>query len=266
MGISRSAAASRFTLLYTGVALLLALATTGVAAQTVVRGTVVEDATGEPIATVELRVMDAEGETLGSTLSNNQGAFRIELSEGGLVSLSARRVGYAPIVAEALEVAGGEELELEIRLDPRAIALAPVTVVAQRSFVPSRILEFRERAELSQRLGRGRIFMREDIERLRPTSAQQLLDTALWGIGCRPVILLDGLPVQGRLTAVGPDHIEGIELYRGVNQIPPEYYRYGMCGLALVWSRADPPGARPLTWRRALVAGAVAVLLLILAT
>jgi hypothetical protein len=73
--------------------------------------------------------------------------------------------------------------------------------------------------------------------------------------------MLDGLPFDGPMTMIAGDDVEGIEIYRGVTQIPAEYYRYGMCGLTMVWSRHDPPGMRPLTWKRAGVAGALIVLL-----
>jgi hypothetical protein len=34
-----------------------------------------------------------------------------------------------------------------------------------------------------------------------------------------------------------------------------------MCGLALVWSRIDPPGMKPFTWKRVAFAGLLVALI-----
>jgi hypothetical protein len=242
---------------YTAAAFLLGALAAPLSAQSIVRGSVVDDGSGVPINAVDIRLIDADGETRAQTISNEQGHFRMEVVDSDTYSLSVRRVGYAPIMAEGIEVEEESELELEVRLSARAVALQPVTVVAQRRAEPIRITEFRERAELSRRMGRGRVYMRDDLDRLNPNSAQEVLDGVLWGARCRPLVLLDGLPTDGRIFGLSGDQLEGIEIYRGVNQIPPEYYRYGMCGLALVWSRVDPEGMRPLTWARVAVAGVI---------
>jgi hypothetical protein len=143
--------------------------------------------------------------------------------------------------------------------------LDAITVVVSEAFVPGRIVQYRERADFNRRAGIGRIYMRDDLERIQPNSAQEVLDRVLWGSRCRPLILLDGLPFDGPMTMVHGEDVEGIEIYRGLTQIPPEYYRYGMCGLAMVWSRPDPPGMRPFSWGRAAVAGFLVGLIALLA-
>ncbi len=236
---------------------LLLCASPAAAQQSIVTGTVVEDGTRQPLGAVDLRLLDAAGENVATTLTDEAGEFRLEVPDSGTYSLAVRRIGYEPITAEELPIGAEESIALEIRLATAAIALEPVRVISSRTLIPGRIREFRDRAEINQRLGRGRIYTRDEMERFGPMSAQEVLDGFMRVPNCRPQVMLDGLPIDGRLVGVKAEDLEGIESYRGVNQIPPEYYRYGMCGLTMLWSRPDNPNARPFTWRRALVAGAL---------
>lgn len=246
-------------LLCSVVALLSAPALT--AQQSILSGIVVEDGTRQPLGAVDLRLLDASDEPLAATLSDEDGAFRLEVPDSGTYTLSVRRIGYESILAPELEIGAEEAIQLEITLATAAIALEPVRVISSRTLIPGRIREFRDRAEMNQRLGRGRIFTRDQLERFGPMSAQEVIDGYMRVPNCRPIVLLDGLPVEGRVVGVRAEELEGIESYRGVTQIPPEYYRYGMCGLTMLWSRSDVPGGRPFTLRRALVAGALVAII-----
>ncbi len=239
--------------------LAIVMGTPSAVAQSVVHGIVVEDGSRRPISVVDIRLTSVDGTSTGRAISDDEGRFRVEVADSGLFKLEVTRVGYASLTADSIRVFENDELELEIRLDLTAVPLDAVTVVTQRRAEPMRIVRFRERASFNQRAGIGRIYMREDLDRLSPNSAQEVLDRIIW-TRCRPHVLLDGLPFEGSMSMVDGDVIEGIEIYRGITQIPIEYYRSGMCGLAMVWSRSDPPGMRPFSWRRAAVAGVMVLL------
>jgi hypothetical protein len=224
--------------------------------QAVIRGKVIESLNGRPIVTADLRVFDDERRVLAIALTDTEGRFRIELPDSGTFDLAIRHLAYASILAENLSVGFNEDVELEVTLDPNAVLVEGVTVIGRTPFEPVRLVEFRERAELNQRMGVGRIYMRDDLDRLNTTSARDLLAGLTVG-SCRPTILLDGLPADGVLFGLSAEDLEGIEVYRGVTQIPPEFYRYGMCGLTMLWTRASHPDAKPLSWTRAIVAGAI---------
>jgi len=245
-------------------ALLVAATTPAALAQSIIRGTVIEDSSDFPVSMVDIRLVDGTGATIIRTLSDTLGQFRIEVPDTGTFSLAVRRVGYAPISADSIRVEAEDELEFVIKLNPRAVALEAVTVVARRRAEPLRLMQFRERAELNQRTGLGRIYTREDLDRIRPNSPQQILDGIVWGARCSPRVLLDGLPVEGQVPGLNYDELEGIEIYRGVTQIPLEFYRNGMCGLVMVWTRIDPPGMKPFSWARAAVAAGLVVVIGIL--
>jgi hypothetical protein len=258
----------RLDLLGVGLALLSLLLFAGrLDAQSVVRGTVIEDGTRQPIGVVDLRLLDATGAIRARAFSDEAGRFRMEVPDAGTYSLAVSRVGYATVEARDVEIEAEGDLELEVRLAARAVVLDAVTVVADRRRQFGRLEEFMERAERNRRMGRGRVYLREDIARIRPISVQELINAYSWGTRCRPGILLNGIMIEpatagpvmpgARLTdslfGVRPEDIEGIELYRDFNQIPPEYYRPGMCGLALVWTSGEPGG--PWSWKRVAAAG-----------
>ncbi len=243
------------------IAAALAVIVAPAQAQTVVRGVVVEDGSGLPIMTVDIQFRDSAGVVRARALTSQDGRFRLEIPEPGTYSMSVERVGYASAIADSLPMVDGDEVEIEIRMDPRAVVLDGISVVVHEPFVPIRIVQYLERADFNRRAGIGRIYMREDLERLRPNSPQEVLDRVLWGAQCRPQVLLDGLPFMGRMTMLDGESVEGIEIYRGITQIPPEFYRNGMCGLALVWSRTDPPGMKPFSWKRMGFAGLLVALI-----
>jgi hypothetical protein len=245
-------------------AALLVLSVQGTAAQSVVHGSVLEDATEQPISVVELRLIDSAGVMQARAFSDEQGRFRMQIAASGAYSLTAIRLGYATVDAQGLQLEADDEVELEVRLAPHAVVIESVAVVAQRSVAGGWWGEFHQRAERSRRAGRGRIYLRDDIDRIRPVSVRELIDRHAWGVRCQPHILLNGIPTDDLLFGVSVDLVEGLELYRARDPIPAEYYRSDMCGLALLWTRSDP-GARPLSWRRVAVAGLLVAVMGLLA-
>ena len=75
-----------------------------------------------------------------------------------------------------------------------------------RPMVTQRVLDFQERAAFNQAQGRGRIFTREELERIRPRSAEALLGSIPTS-RCDPQIRLDGriVPKETRLTLTLPE-------------------------------------------------------------
>ena len=63
------------------------------------------------------------------------------------------------------------------------------------------------------------------------------------GMKCWPLVWLDGAPLPSGefdLDNLSPTSLEGIEIYTGVSQIPPQFMGargLGSCGVIVVWSR-----------------------------
>jgi len=231
-----------------------------------VLGTVVDGESEEPIVGVELVLMDGDGTMHDTGLSDASGRFALSAPVAGLYTLRASRLGLATAELE-LNLGAGERVTVEVRLGPEPIAVDPVQVVTRRQR-PARLRAFDDRVAESRRLGRGHVYTREDLERIRPAATRQLLFGVPGRQRCMFDVFSDGLPL-GRGEEVMdqlpfPDQLEGVEIYRGVTQIPPQYYRYGMCGVVLAWTRPGGEDGRPLTWGRALAGGVLLLLILLM--
>jgi hypothetical protein len=234
-------------------------------AQSVV-GKVVDATTGAPIATAEIQLLDALAAVRAHVLTDTAGAFRIMAPLPGSYRLRATMLGYATVESGELAADQGTQIEVEVRMHPQAVTLDPIRVVAQRSFPVGRLAEYYERAEWTKRTGNGRVFMRDEIERIRPINITNLLAMVPTRRDCPMSYFLDGLPVSRADIDVlaRPEDVEGVEVYRSALQLPPEYAGRAACGATLVWMRRDIEG-RPLSWKRiGVAAGVLAVIWLLL--
>ena len=252
-------------LLAASCALMFLVSPAAIHAQTV-DGTVIDADDGTPIAGVDLTLADAVGSIRASTVSDTVGRFTLQAPEAGEYTLSASRLGLAAADLE-LRLAEGERVTVEVQLGPDPVAVEPVQVVGRRHR-PARLRAFDERVAESRRLGRGHVYTRADIERIQPVAARQLLFGVPGRQRCAFEVFSDGLPIGAGEEAMDqlpyPDQLEGLEVYRGVTQIPPQYYRYGICGVVLAWTRPGGEDGRPFTWGRAIAGGALLLLILLI--
>jgi hypothetical protein len=161
----------------------------------------------------------------------------------------------------------GVEVKLEIRMTATAVALEPLRVVGRSTFNAGWLTEYYDRAEFTRRSGNGRVFFRDEVESANMPSVSMFLMYLQPRAGCRPSIFLDGLQLDDPTqlnSALQPDALEGVELYNNRVMLPPRYANRGHCAVALFWTRRDLEGARPMTWRRALITGGVIAGLLLL--
>jgi hypothetical protein len=237
-------------------ATVLLVAAPGVAAQ-VIHGRVLDEATGEPLGVVSVELVDGAGKGRTLTETDSAGVFRLRAPVAGSWLLRLSRIGYADVQTGPVEVGPTERVELELRMSATAVPLEPLRVIGRADHVPGRLREFYDRAALSRRMGRGRVFMRSDLAGMSVPQPSMLLTHAQTRGSCRPTILLDGLQVSsaGELDAViYMEALEGVELYTGPTQIPQQYANRGWCAVALFWTRVDEEHARPLSWRRVFLA------------
>ncbi|HUG40648.1 MAG TPA: carboxypeptidase regulatory-like domain-containing protein [Longimicrobiales bacterium] len=232
-------------------------------AQIRIDGQVIDNANLEPIVGVEVRVSTARGHRLGTVFTNDQGVFSFTVTEDGGYVFNASRVGYQRTETPILWTDGFQVYEVEIRLDPKAVLLAPIEVLARSRRYESPILEgFRERL----RAGFGHYLTLEDIRRIRPSRVSDLLSNVPGvqlqssGAGlqrvvtmrrdCRAEIFVDGMlltPDIGGATAgpgftvddaVSSGSVLGIEVYRGLSTVPAEFLTpRARCGVVVIWTR-----------------------------
>ena len=245
-------------------ALLLQQAATGQA----IVGRVLDETTGTGVTAAHVILLDRTGATRGQSFADSAGWFRLAAPIPGRYRVQASSLGYAPLESVDLNLEKGIELHLELRLSSTAVALEPLRIVARRAYRVGRLAEYYDRAQWTRRTGMGRIFMRDDIDRIRPFSVSSLVRMTPGRLGCQPTYMLDGLPVENETldSLIHPEDVEGVEIYRGSVQIPAEYMNRASCGLVLVWTRLDAPGMKPFSWKRLLVGVGLGALLIGAAT
>lgn len=250
--------------------MLAAVASTA-AAQDVVRifGRVVEEESGTPIPGVDLTIRGSEGRFIRSAVTDDVGSFEVLVQNVDAVKIYASRLGYMDNTTPVLHFDGHDFYQVEIRLDPEALLLAPLEVIARSEATQSPLL-----ANFRQRLasGSGYYITRTDVEQRNPMHVTDLLrdipgvNLQSSGRGsqrtvrmsrassrdCPVQVYVDGflltrsIPTSTGWSAetftiddvVSPSSIEGIEVYRGPSTVPPEFLGPGAsCGVIAIWTR-----------------------------
>lgn len=204
--------------------------------------------------------------------SNRRGYFVLSGIPVGTYELSVRHLGYAPLTHE-VTVTRGHTTEVEVRLSPDPVELAPLVATATRI----RRLEtqgFYERKLWGELIGGGTFFTVEDIERRNPLRVTDLIadapgvhvqcrgtgwrckvysrrvSTGFGGAGCELNVYVDGtLVIRSSGSRWGsnstslnefilPIEIGGVEVYRGAASLPAEFSGFdSRCGAIVIWTK-----------------------------
>lgn len=215
----------------------------------------VQDArTNRPVAAVAVSL---GGRMVAET--NRNGQFILSGVPVGIHELSARQLGYGPLVHPVV-VSKGVTTDLELGLVPEPLEMEPLVAMVTRS----RRLEikgFYERKFWGERIGGSTFYTAEDIERRRPLRISHMIaeepsmrlacsgrrcrlvsTRASRGFGGRPCLVsvyLDGISVGRDLDEfVKPIEIAGVEIYRGASSLAAEFGgSTGRCGAVAVWTK-----------------------------
>ena len=199
----------------------------------------------------------ARVELVGTTynaITSRKGDFAFRDIAPGKYTIQASAIGYARLRAD-FELKANETVEFEFQAQLEALQLTDV-VVNETVRLPAEFVRRRQE-------GGGRYMSRADIER-RPGAANvsDLLRT-FPGVrvncrrspctftftrstrNCPPAFFLDGVETEMMALAMQPAReVDGIEVYSGLAELPPELRgRNGTCGAFVVWTRT-PPDAR----------------------
>ena len=230
----------------------------------VIIGQVFDETTSTAVRAAEVQLVDGNKQLRARALTDSAGWFRLIAPVPGHYRVQASSLGYAKLETVQVNLEKGVELHLELRLSSMAVPHEPLRIVARRPYRLGRLSEYYDRAQWTRKTGLGRVLMRDDIERMGGVSLSSLLNTTPTRIGCQMTYMLDGLsiPLNELDSLIRPEDVEGIEIYKGFTQIPPQYITRAACGLVLVWTRMDAPGAKPFSWKRLFIAAGVGATLL----
>jgi hypothetical protein len=267
------------------IGLLLSVAS-GANGQTIL-GVVREEGTRTPVPGAEI-VLVRSAQLGRSVTTDSAGVFRLVSSGSGQHQLRVRHIGYTPFESTAIELRPGETVTVDIQVAVARIALDPLVVRARTS--NARLAGFHERRLVHSF---GRFLTREEIDRRSAARTSDLLRgvpgvtivpiratgragptryrTTMRGTmgTCEPAIYIDGMRVSQtpQVTLdelLAPSVLEGVEVYTATAGAPPQYVAQGACGVVLFWTRSgEPGGSPPWQWKR-LLAGAAAVIAIVL--
>jgi hypothetical protein len=239
----------------------------GLAAQ-VIGGRVLEAETQQPIKLATLELLDDRGKVLVSGSADSTGAFRLRGWMAGKYRLRASALGYRQVTSDVLELATGDEFELDVQMVVEALPIEPVRVVARsrNSLTEVALRGYYDRRDSGRRIGMGRFLDRIEIEQagtrltdvLRKVPGLRVIGKTVFlasNPGCtntfgsdsiaEVMFYLDGmlLPKGGAVPLGDIDHfvpldwVEAIEVYRRPAELPAEFLGSGACGVVAIWTR-----------------------------
>jgi hypothetical protein len=242
----------------------------GAAHAQVIRGTIVDSETREPVVLAYVGLLAPGRELVVAGLAEFDGTFSLEAPQEGSYFLYVDRTGYRPILDGLFELGAGGELELSIGMRPEPVELTPLVVGVEGGVADLSAVGFYERRDR----GFGHFIERETIERvavdnltdaLRNIPRLQVTTPAPSAVAptqvlspqifvrygteyCSPTLYIDGRPVvfgttQATRRAVRPDdfvdpsEVEAVEVYTSPADTPLVYENTGGCGVVVIWTR-----------------------------
>lgn len=199
-------------------------------------GTVTDAVTGRPVPSAEVTAGDEH------RLAREDGSFLFGSTVPGRIMVRVRAPGYAGVL-RVVEVLPGLTVRMDLVLQPVAVQLDTVTVIAEPETgpsIPGRLLQ-RRAADLAEALnGWGGIMIRrggagdEAVAQVRGSAPDEVL------------VLLDGFPLNNPLTGradlrgIATRDIERVTLFRG-----GQTARYGSRAIAAVIVISTKTAHRP---------------------
>ena len=190
---------------------------------------------------------------LGTTLSvstSRTGEFGFQGLVPGKYVIQASAIGYTTL-SSPIEVKALETLQIEFETEPQSVNLPELEVSSHPNLPP----EFLRRSQE----GGGRYMNRAAIEQRNARDVAELLrgfpgvrlncrrypctaELIRSSRSCPPAYFLDGIPVDAAgIMLQPPRDLDGIEVYSGLAETPPELRQWSTCGAFALWTRTPPP-------------------------
>lgn len=219
----------------------------------VISGRVLDDRSDDPVNGMSVVLRNVAAEPVDRTLTDEDGRFFFLVSDPGLYHLAAGGFGYDSTATAGVAVSPGQDLYLEVRVQPKAFGIDPIRVTAPR------VLPFLEASGFYARMkrGHGSFLGPRDIERFPAAFPTQLLRripgvtvtpdgrvlmrgaASLSPGGCSPRLILDGLAIGGsEIDDILPlRFIDAIEVYEGASSVPARWRSHATCGVIAIWTK-----------------------------
>lgn len=98
----------------------------------VVRGTVLDSASGIPLSNVMITLIDTTGSVISAQRTTREGRFKFTPTTDAITAVYSRGIGWQPSSSGWLTAWQGDTLEITLRLQPIATQLSEVVIRAER--------------------------------------------------------------------------------------------------------------------------------------
>jgi hypothetical protein len=243
--------------------LLVSLSASPATAQVRVVGRVIDDITEFPLSQTRVSLRAPDGSLIDEMDTSDTGTFEFEVRGVGAIRLTVKSFGYQTNTTPLLYFDARKFFQIEIRMDPDAILLAPLEVIAWSARPENALHEaFRRRVQT----GLGVYITRDQVEARRPLLVTDLLrevpglefESSTYGnrpsvrmvratgMRCSTQIFVDGFLMNRRILSsngyraedlriddyVSPGSVEGIEIYKGLATVHRHLDPEGGVGLS----------------------------------
>ena len=234
----------------------------------VIRGTVRDARTAEPVMLAYVGLLAPGRELVVAGLADRYGSFSLNAPAAGSYFLYVARMGYKSVIDGLFQVGDDGVFELQVGLTRAAVELEDLIVEAEEQKSKLELVGFMERAAI----GRGTFLIGEDIQAValdKITDAFRNIPgldvvTAKPFVGpeamsnpeirirrgggeCAPTLYVDGAimalgsqrPESGPVRPddfVVPASVEAVEIYVRPSETPIQYEAMGRCGVVLIWT------------------------------
>lgn len=226
------------------------------AGQQAIRGVVLDDDTGRPVASATVRLIRDDA-VQSAEVTDQAGRFEIDVPRPEVWQIEVERLGYRTARSQAVEISLGEVLDVEFRIRSEAILLSPILVTG--SSRSGRTAFDRRQAEW----GRGVFLSPEDLDAMELRHPGDIFRgqekvNLRWGFGrmasgqygVMPRVnsrlgrgcfnyMVDWVPVKldswnissnpwtsYQLEGLTTDDIQAVEIYHYPGEAPPEIRRW----------------------------------------
>ncbi len=234
-----------------------------------VSGRVTERTSGAPVRSAGLVLFDSKGHVQMAALADSAGHYRITTSKAGSYTLKVNGPGLATLETAPIQLTAGSESIVDVTLSLGATKLDNVVVTGKKVVdAPPGNRHKYDQFLLRRQLGIGTFITREQIES-HPAAHTPAIFSQIAGLKVRqfgtewdirsqrcpakleggsntrsmddddptfPMLFIDGMRVKGLsfLNSISPAQIEGIEVYQGAAQLPPEA-KGNACAAIFIW-------------------------------
>ena len=234
----------------------------------VIRGTVRDARTTEPVMLAYVGLLAPGRELVVAGLADRYGSFSLNAPAAGSYFLYVARMGYKSVIDGLFQVGEDGVFELQVGLTRAAVELEDLVVEAEEQRSKLELVGFMERAAI----GRGTFLIGEQIQAIaldkitdafrnipgldvvtaRPFVGPEAMRNPeirirRGGGECSPTLYVDGAimalgsqrPESGPVRPddfVMPASVEAVEIYVRPSETPIQYEAMGRCGVVLIWT------------------------------